>query len=143
MQATYGNVYVAQIALGANMNQAVKAIQEAEAYNGPSLVIAYAPCINHGIRKGMGISQAHVKEAVACGYWHLWRFNPELAEEGKNPFILDSKEPNYDAFEDFLKSEVRYASLAKAHPESAEALYAKTKALSQKRYNKYVEMASK
>lgn len=91
----------------------------------------------------MGISQAHVKEAVACGYWHLWRFNPELAEEGKNPFILDSKEPNYDAFEDFLKSEVRYASLSKAHPESAEALYAKTKALSQKRYNKYVEMASK
>ena len=143
MQATYGNVYVAQIALGANMQQAVNAIREAEAYNGPSLIIAYAPCINHGIRKGMGISQAHIKEAVECGYWHLWRFNPELAAAGENPFKLDSKEPNYDLFVDFLKTEVRYASLAKAHPESAEAMYLDTKAMSQVRYEKYKKLAGK
>ena len=143
MQSIYGNVYVAQIGLGANMNQAVKAIEEAEAYQGPSLIIAYAPCINHGIRKGMSIAQSHIKEAVECGYWHLWRYNPELAKEGKNPFILDSKEPDYDKFEDFLKGEVRYSSLAKAHPDTAEALYAKTKELSQARYARYKEMAAK
>ena len=143
MQSIYGNVYVAQIGLGANMNQAVKAIEEAEAYQGPSLIIAYAPCINHGIRKGMSIAQSHIKEAVDCGYWHLWRYNPELAKEGKNPFILDSKEPDYDKFEDFLKSETRYASLAKAHPDTAEALYAQTKELSQARYARYKEMAGK
>ena len=143
MQSIYGNVYVAQIGLGANMNQAVKAIEEAEAYQGPSLIIAYAPCINHGIRKGMSIAQSHIKEAVDCGYWHLWRYNPELAKEGKNPFVLDSKEPDYDKFEDFLKSETRYASLAKAHPDTAEALYAQTKELSQARYARYKEMAGK
>ena len=125
------------------MNQAVKAIEEAEAYQGPSLIIAYAPCINHGIRKGMSIAQSHIKEAVDCGYWHLWRYNPELAKEGKNPFVLDSKEPDYDKFEDFLKSETRYASLAKAHPDTAEALYAQTKELSQARYARYKEMAGK
>lgn len=143
MATTYGNVYVAQIAMGANMNQTLKAIEEAEAYNGPSLIIAYSTCINHGIRKGMGISQAHMKDAVECGYWHLWRYNPTLAEEGKNPFILDSKEPDYSKFDDFIKTEVRYTSLAKALPDQAQKLFDANRELSQKRYERYKELASK
>ena len=107
---TYGYVYVAQVAMGADKNQFLKAIKEAEAYNGPSLIIAYAPCINHGIKAGMGKSQAQQKFAVETGYWHLYRYNPMLAKEGKNPFILDSKEPSRD-FKEFLNSEVRYTSL--------------------------------
>lgn len=142
MATTYGNVYVAQIAMGANMNQTVRAIQEAEAYDGPSLIIAYATCINHGIRKGMGISQQHMKDAVECGYWHLWRFNPDLAEEGKNPFILDSKEPDYSKFEDFIKTEVRYTSLMKVLPEQAQALFELGRERSQKRYASYQRMAN-
>ena len=110
---TYGYVYVAQIAMGADQAQCLKAIREAEAYPGPSIIIAYAPCINHGLKKGMGKSQAEEEAAVKCGYWHLWRFNPALEAEGKNPFSLDSKEPNWDAFQDYLKGEVRFASVMK------------------------------
>ena len=144
MESTYGNVYVAQVALGANPSQTVKAMEEAEAYNGPSLIIAYAPCINQGIRGGgMRISQSHTKDAVACGYWHLWRFNPTLEAEGKNPFVLDSKEPDYSKFDAFIKSETRYASLAKAHPEDAQELYDHTRELSEKRYARYKQMAGK
>ncbi|MFR9291881.1 MAG: pyruvate:ferredoxin (flavodoxin) oxidoreductase, partial [Peptococcus niger] len=143
MAVTYGNVYVAQIAMGANMNQTCKAIQEAEAYDGPSIIIAYATCINHGIRKGMGISQQHMKDAVECGYWHLWRYNPELKEQGKNPFILDSKEPDYDKFDDFIKTEVRYTSLAKALPEQAQKLFDLTRERSKERYESYKALADK
>lgn len=125
MAMTYGYVYVAQIAMGADKNQTLKAIAEAEAYPGPSLIIAYAPCINHGLKAGMGCSQLEEKKAVDCGYWGLYRFNPELKEAGKNPFSLDSKEPTAN-FKDFLMGEVRYASLAKQFPEDAEALFAKT-----------------
>ncbi|MBO7260154.1 MAG: pyruvate:ferredoxin (flavodoxin) oxidoreductase, partial [Bacteroidaceae bacterium] len=120
---TYGYVYVAQIAMGADQAQCLKAIREAEAYPGPSLVIAYAPCINHGLKKGMGKAQAEEAAAVECGYWHLWRYNPALEEEGKNPFVLDSKEPQWDKFQDFLKGEVRYASVMKQYPEEAQQLF--------------------
>ena len=142
MATNYGNVYVAQIAMGANMNHAIKVFQEAEAFDGPSLVIAYSTCINHGIRGGMGISQKHMKDAVECGYWHLWRFNPALAEEGKNPFVLDSKEPDYSKFEDFIKMEVRYTSLAKILPEKADELYKLTRERSEARYEGYKRLAS-
>lgn len=101
--STYGYVYAAQIAMGADQAQTLKAIREAEAYDGPSIIIAYSPCINHGLKKGMGKSQAEEAAAVECGYWHLWRYNPELEKEGKNPFTLDSKEPQWDKFQDFLK----------------------------------------
>lgn len=141
MAASYGNVYVAQIAMGANMNQTIKAIQEAEAYDGPSLIIAYATCINHGIRKGMGISMEHMKDAVECGYWHLWRYNPELAQAGKNPFVMDSKTPDYSKFDDFLKSEVRYTSLAKLMPEKAQEMFDLNRSRSELRYAQYVRMA--
>ncbi len=125
MAMSYGYVYVAQIAMGADKNQTLKAIAEAESYNGPSLVIAYAPCINHGIKSGMGKSQEESKKAVDCGYWALYRYNPSL-KGTKNPFSLDSKEPTGD-FNKFLMGEVRYASLSKSFPESAEALFEKTK----------------
>ena len=120
---TYGYVYVAQIAMGADQAQTLKALREAEAYDGPSLVIAYAPCINHGLKKGMGKSQAEEKAAVACGYWHLWRYNPALEAQGKNPFSLDSKEPDWSKFKDFLKGEVRFASVMKQYPAEAEELF--------------------
>ncbi len=122
MMTSYGYVYVAQIAIGADKNQALKAIKEAEAYDGPSLVIAYAPCINHGIRKGMGVSIEEEKKAVETGYWHLYRYNPSLKDEGKNPFSLDSKAPT-KPYREFLEGEVRYTSLKKLFPERAEALY--------------------
>ncbi|WP_077075354.1 pyruvate:ferredoxin (flavodoxin) oxidoreductase [Aedoeadaptatus urinae] len=122
MMTSYGYVYVAQIAIGADKNQALKAIKEAEAYDGPSLVIAYAPCINHGIRQGMGVSIAEEKKAVETGYWHLYRYNPTLKDEGKNPFSLDSKAPT-KPYREFLEGEVRYTSLKKLFPERAEALY--------------------
>ena len=142
MQATYGNVYVAQVAMGADQAQCLKAFREAEAWNGPSLVIGYAPCINHGLKAkgGMGKSQAEEEKAVKCGYWHLWRYNPALAEEGKNPFQLDSKEPNWDDFQAFLDGEVRFLSVRKACPTEADALYAETKAAAQRRYNSYLRM---
>ena len=121
---SYGYVYVAQIAMGADKNQTLKAIAEAEAYPGPSLIVAYAPCINHGLKGGMGNAQLEAKRAVDCGYWGLYRYNP-AAPEGTNPFTCDSKEPKGD-FRDFLMGEVRYASLMKKFPEAAEQLFAKT-----------------
>ena len=138
MQATYGYVYVAQIAMGADNNQCLKAIREAEAYHGPSLIIAYSPCINHGLKVGMGKSQQEQKRAVECGYWHLWRFNPELEAQGKNPFTLDSKEPQWDKFQEFLLGEVRYLSLKKARPEEAQELYDAAEKAAKKRYATYV-----
>ena len=140
MQATYGNVYVAQVAMGADQSQCLKAFREAEAWHGPSLVIAYAPCINHGLKAkgGMGKSQAEEAKAVECGYWHLWRYNPALAEEGKTPFQLDSKEPDWDKFQDFLEGEVRFLSLKKAAPEEAQQLYDACKEAAQRRYKTYV-----
>ena len=137
---TYGYVYVAQVAMGADNAQCLKAFREAEAYHGPSLVIAYAPCINHGlkIKGGMGRSQAEEARAVECGYWHLWRFNPELAEKGQNPFSLDSKEPQWDKFQDFLMGEVRYLSVKKAFPAEADELFAEAQKMAQRRYQSYV-----
>ena len=140
MATTYGYVYVAQIAMGADQAQCLKAIREAEAYPGPSLIIAYAPCINHGLKAkgGMGKSQAEETKAVECGYWHLWRYNPELAEEGKNPFSLDSKEPDWSKFHDFLLGEVRYLSVKKAYPNEAEELFAEAERMAKLRYNSYI-----
>ncbi|MDY4499902.1 MAG: thiamine pyrophosphate-dependent enzyme, partial [Prevotella sp.] len=137
---TYGYVYVAQIAMGADQAQCLKAIREAEAYPGPSLIIAYAPCINHGLKAkgGMGKSQAEEGRAVECGYWHLWRYNPQLAAEGKNPFSLDSKEPDWSKFHDFLMGEVRYLSVKKAYPNEAEELFAEAQKMAQQRYKTYV-----
>ena len=138
---TYGYVYVAQIAMGASYDQCLKAIREAEAYPGPSLVIAYAPCINHGIKRGMGKAQAEQAAAVECGYWHLWRYNPALEDEGKNPFTLDSKEPQWEKFQEFLQGEVRYASLAKQFPAEAHELFEAAENMAKKRYASYQRMA--
>ena len=146
METTYGYIYVAQVAMGADNAQTLKAIREAEAYPGPSLVIAYAPCINHGIKgkeadgkkRGMNRSQHEEELAVQCGYWHLWRFNPELAKEGKNPFQLDSKAPKWENFRDYLMGEVRFASLKKVRPEEAEELYAETEKAAKRRYQSYI-----
>ena len=140
MAMNYGYVYVAQVGMGANQAQLVKALTEAEAYNGPSLVIAYAPCINHGIN--MGKSQEEIKRAVECGYWQLYRFNPALAEEGKNPFTLDSKDPTGN-YQDFIRSETRYASLAKTKPEIAETLFERSEEEAKARVEKYKNLANK
>ena len=140
MATTYGYVYVAQIAMGADQAQTLKALREAEAYDGPSLIIAYAPCINHGLKKGMGKSQAEEKAAVECGYWHLWRYNPALEAEGKNPFTLDSKEPDWSKFQDFLKGEVRFASVMKQYPTEAAELFNACEEMAKKRYQSYVRM---
>ncbi|MDB2115152.1 pyruvate:ferredoxin (flavodoxin) oxidoreductase [Clostridium paraputrificum] len=137
---TYGYIYVAQVAMGADKNQTIKAITEAESYDGPSLVIAYAPCIAHGIKIGMSNSQEEERRAVDCGYWTLYRYNPELLGK-KNPFSLDSKEPKAN-FRDFLMGEVRYASLAQTFPETAEKLFKKTEEDALERYNKYKKFAS-
>ena len=142
MAMSYGYVYVAQVSMGASQSQYLKAIREAEAYKGPSLIIAYSPCINHGLRQGMGKTQAQGKFAVDAGYWHLYRYNPALEEEGKNPFVLDSKEPNWDQFQSFLKSEVRYTSLQKAFPEEAALLFKSAQENARWRYNSYVRMAA-
>jgi pyruvate-ferredoxin/flavodoxin oxidoreductase len=139
--STYGYVYVAQVAMGADNAQTLKAIREAEAYDGPSLIIAYAPCINHGLKSGMGKSQQEEAKAVECGYWHLWRYNPALEAEGKNPFTLDSKEPQWDKFDEFLKGEVRFASVLKAYPDQAAELFAAAKSNAQWRYNNYRRLA--
>ncbi len=142
MAMSYGYVYVAQVAMGANNNQYLKALKEAEAYPGPSLIIAYSPCINHGLRDGMGKTQAQEKEAVAAGYWHLYRYNPLLEKEGKNPFTLDSKEPDWSKFQDFLNSEVRYTSLIKAFPAEAEVLFKVAEENAKWRYNVYKRLAA-
>jgi pyruvate-ferredoxin/flavodoxin oxidoreductase len=118
----------------------MKALIEAEKYDGPSLIIAYAPCINHGLKEGMGRTQANTKEAVEAGYWHLYRYNPELKEQGKNPFILDSKEPK-KSFRDFIMKQVRYTSLQKAFPEIAEELFVKAEEDAKERYETYKKMA--
>ncbi|MGI5901117.1 MAG: pyruvate:ferredoxin (flavodoxin) oxidoreductase [Desulfitobacteriia bacterium] len=140
MAMSYGYVYVAQIAMGADMQQTIKALIEAEKYRGPSLVIAYSTCINHGIKGGMGTSLRQQKRAVQAGYWHLYRYNPLLKQEGKNPFILDSKEPKGD-FKEFLESEIRYSSLKKAFPETAEELFNKAQEDAQERYENYKRLA--
>ena len=140
MAISYGYVYVAQICMGSDKNQALKAIAEAEAYHGPSLIIAYAPCINHGIRIGMGKSQMEEKRAVEAGYWATYRFNPELVGTEKNPFSLDSKEPTAD-FQEFLQGEVRFSSLKRAFPEIAEQLYAKTERDAKERLESYRRLA--
>jgi pyruvate-ferredoxin/flavodoxin oxidoreductase len=141
MAMGYGYIYVAQIAMGADRNQTLKAIAEAEAYPGPSIIIAYSPCINHGLKLGMGYSQEEAKRAVECGYWALYRHNPQLKEAGKNPFILDSKEPT-KSFRDFLMGEVRYSSLKKKLPEQAEALFAKTEQDAMDKLGEYRRLAS-
>ena len=142
MAMSYGYVYVAQVAMGADKNQTLKAIAEAEAYDGPSLIIAYAPCINHGLKIGMGCSQLEEKRAVECGYWATYRYNPELKEQGKNPFILDSKEPTAN-FRDFLMGEVRFSSLQKMFPDTAEALFEKTEKDAKTRLDGYKKLAGK
>jgi pyruvate-ferredoxin/flavodoxin oxidoreductase len=142
MAMTYGYVYVAQVAMGASQNQFLKTLREAEAYPGPSLVIAYAPCINHGLREGMDKSQEQMKKAVDAGYWHLYRFNPLLEKEGKNPFELDSKEPDWSKFQDFLNSEVRYTSLKKAFPKESAELFLAAEVNAKWRYNSYKRLAS-
>ncbi|GHT32352.1 pyruvate-flavodoxin oxidoreductase [Bacteroidia bacterium] len=139
--ATYGYVYVAQIAMGANQAQTLKAIREAEAFDGPSIVIAYSPCINHGLRLGMGKAQEEQQLAVECGYWHLYRYNPALELEGKNPMQLDSKEPDWTKFQDFLKGETRYTSLAKQFPEQAKELFVAAENNAKWRYNGYKRLS--
>ena len=139
MAMSYGYVYVAQVALGADKNQTIKAIAEAESYNGPSLIIAYAPCISHGIKNGMSNTPDEQKKAVDCGYWNLYRYNPTLKGE-KNPFTLDSKDPKAD-FKDFLRGEVRYAALAKVFPELAEELFDKTEKDAKERLENYKKLA--
>ncbi|MDD5951079.1 MAG: pyruvate:ferredoxin (flavodoxin) oxidoreductase [Bacteroidales bacterium] len=143
MAMSYGYVYVAQVAMGASPVQYLNAIKEAEAYDGPSLIIAYAPCINHGLKAGMGLSQKEEKLAVECGYWHLYRYNPALEGTDKNPFSLDSKEPDWTKFQDFLKGEVRFASLYKLFPERAEELLQKTEEFAKVRYSTYQRLAQK
>ena len=137
---SYGYVYVAQVAQGADQNQLLKAMIEAESYNGPSIIIAYAPCINHGIKGGMTIAQTEEKKAVQAGYWHLFRYDPRLAMEGKNPFQLDSKAPTMD-YEEFIMGEVRYNSLARSNPERAKELFAKAKKTAEEKYAHLVELA--
>jgi len=138
---SYGYVYVAQVAMGANQNQYFKAIKEAEAFDGPSLIICYAPCINHGLKLGMGRTQYEEKLAVDCGYWHLWRYNPELEDKGENGFVLDSKEPDWSKFRDFIMSEVRYNSLLKTFPQEAEELFRATEENAKWRYNGYKKLS--
>lgn len=139
---SYGYIYVAQVALGANPAQLIKALKEAEAYNGPSLIIAYAPCINHGISKGMANAQLEAKLAVDAGYWHLYRYNPDLKKEGKNPFILDSKEPTMD-YNEFIMGEVRYSSLVRTFPETAEVLLKEAADYAKEKYESYRNMAER
>ncbi|MFI3280191.1 MAG: pyruvate:ferredoxin (flavodoxin) oxidoreductase [Rikenellaceae bacterium] len=138
---TYGYVYVAQVSIGASQAQLLKVLKEAEAYPGPSLIIAYAPCINHGIKGGMTRTQTIGKDAVACGYWHLWHYNPQLEAEGKNPFVLDSKEPDWEKFQSFLMREVRYTSLKKALPAEADELFQAAEENAKWRYNGYVRLS--
>jgi len=139
--ASYGYVYVAQVAMGADKNQFLKAVKEAENYHGPSLIICYAPCINHGIKGGMARTQSNEKDAVACGYWNLYRFNPEKAVNGENPFTLDSKEPT-ESFRDYIMNQVRYSSLLKEFPDTAEDLFQKTEQDAKSRYEGYKKKAN-
>jgi pyruvate-ferredoxin/flavodoxin oxidoreductase len=142
MAMSYGYVYVAQVAMGASQNQFLKALREAESYPGPSLIIAYSPCINHGLRAGMDQAQAEQKQAVEAGYWQLYRYNPLLEKEGKNPFELDSKDPDWSKFQEFLNGEVRYTSLKKAFPKEAIKLFAAAEENARWRFNSYKRLAS-
>jgi len=142
MAMTYGYVYVSQVAMGANNSQLFRAVKEAESYNGPSLIIAYSPCINHGMKLGMGKTEEEMDRAVNSGYWHLYRYNPIHGDEGKNPFTLDSKEPDWAIFQDFLLGEVRYSSLQKMFPEEAEELFKKAEENARWRYNNYKRLAT-
>ncbi len=141
MMMTYGNVYVAQVGIHADNTQLIKALREAEAYKGPSLIICYSPCINHGLKEGMGRSMANIKKAVSAGYWHLYRYNPTLKNEGKNPFILDSKEPT-ESFRDYILNQVRFSSLEKAYPETAEELFEQAENQAKEKYVIYRQMAA-
>ena len=138
----YGHVYVAQISLSADFNQALKAIKEAEAYPGPSIVIAYSQCISHGILAGMGTAQKQAKKAIEAGYWSLFRYNPELKEQGKNPFILDSKEPTGD-FKEYIKSEIRFNALAKVAPDKVEEIYDQAAKFAEEKREYYKDLADK
>lgn len=140
MAMSYGYVYVAQVAMGANMNHTLKVIMEAEAYQGPSLVICYAPCISHGIKTGMGTSVAQEKKAVEAGYWHLYRYNPQLKEQGKNPFIMDSKEPKA-SFREFLEGEIRYSQIMNVFPDAADELFAQAEKHAREKYEMYRRFA--
>ncbi|HEY9124466.1 MAG TPA: pyruvate:ferredoxin (flavodoxin) oxidoreductase [Bacteroidales bacterium] len=142
MAASYGYVYVAQVSMGASQAQVLKAIREAESFPGPSIIIAYAPCINHGLRLGMGKSQNQAKLAVECGYWQLYRYDPRLEEQGQNPFQLDSKEPKWDEFQNFIMSEVRYSSLKKAFPAEAEELFKAAEENAKWRYKTYLRQST-
>jgi pyruvate-ferredoxin/flavodoxin oxidoreductase len=142
MAMSYGYVYVAQVAMGSSNSQFLKTLKEAEAYPGPSLIIAYSPCINHGLRDGMGKTQAQEKFAVESGYWHLYRYNPLLEKEGKNPFTLDSKEPDWSKFQNFLHSEVRYTSLLKSFPDHADVLFKAAEENAKWRYKSYQRLAA-
>ena len=141
MAMSYGYVYVAQVAMGANHNQLLKALKEAEAYDGPALIIAYSPCINHGLKRGMGKSQYEEKLAVESGYWSLYRYNPALVDEGKNPFALDSKEPDWSKFREFITGEVRYSSLLQTFPDQAAELFVLTEQHAKIRYENYKRLA--
>lgn len=141
MVMNYGNVYVAQVAMGADPNHLVKVLKEAESYRGPSLIIAYAPCINHGIVKGMGFSQKESKLAVEAGYWHLYRYDPRRVKEGLNPFVLDSKAPTRPLRE-FLMGEVRYSALERTFPEEAKVLIAMAEEDAKEKYERYRQMAA-
>jgi pyruvate-ferredoxin/flavodoxin oxidoreductase len=136
----YGHIYVASVSMGANPAQMLKAMKEAEAYDGPSIVLAYSPCINHGLVKGMSTAQIEEKNAVECGYWPLYRYNPALEAEGKNPFSLDSKEPN-GKYREFLMGETRYAALTRTFPEVADQLFTDAEAAAMRRYKFYKRMA--
>ena len=143
MAKSYGYVYVAQVAMGADKNQFMKAVTEAEAYHGPSLIICYAPCINHGMKAGMGKAQASEKQAVECGYWSLYRYNPDVEAEGKNGFTLDSKKEPNGQFRDFIMGQVRYNSLLKEFPDIAEDLFAKTEKDAMDRWEGYKKLAER
>jgi pyruvate-ferredoxin/flavodoxin oxidoreductase len=142
MMMTYGYVYVAQVAMGANQSQYLKALREAESYPGPSIIIAYSPCISHGLRAGMGNTQDEEKRAVESGYWSLFRYNPLLEKENKNPFQLDSKEPDWSKFQSFLNGEVRYTSLKKSFPAEADELFKAAEENAKWRHNSYKRMSA-
>ena len=142
MMMTYRNIYVAQVAMGADKNQTLKAIREAESYHGPSIIIAYAPCISHGLKTGMGKSMDNMAQAVAAGYWHLYRYDPSLLKEGKNPFTLDSKDPTGD-FQEFLLGQVRYSALARQFPDHAQELFAKASEDAANRLEEYKKLSTK
>ena len=141
MAMSYGYVYVAQVGMGADKNQLVKAMLEAESYDGPSIIIAYATCISHGLKCGMGKSISHMGDAVKSGYWHLFRYNPVLEEQGKNPFTLDSKDPT-ESFREFLMGQVRYSAILKQYPEQAEEMFQMAEKQAQDRLMAYKRLAA-